>query len=293
VAVGGVGLVAGFVGSMLGIGGGVFLVPLFSVVLGLPLKLAIATSLVCVIATAAAGANVYLRQGLADIRLAMLLEIPTVVGAIAGGMLASVLEADALALIFVALALYTAWTMFRRHGRSQGDARGGPGPEETELAATGDPGEGGVSAGGGSWREREYFDAKAGRVVRYRIERLGPGLAVSVVGGLASGLLGIGGGIIKVPVMNLAMKVPMRVAVATSNFMVGITAAASAVVYYANGLVDPLVASAAALAVLVGGNLGARTAARVDQGMLARVFAVVLAVLALQMLYRVLGSAGG
>src|SRR5690606_11243663 len=111
--------------------------------------------------------------------------------------------------------------------------------------------------------------------------------------GLASGLLGIGGGIIKVPVMNLAMKVPMRVAVATSNFMVGITAAASAVVYYANGLVDPLVASAAALAVLVGGNLGARTAGRGDQGMLARVFAVVLAVLALQMLYRVLGSAGG
>ena len=150
--------------------------------------------------------------------------------------------------------------MFRRHGRSQGDARGGPGPEETELAATGDPGEGGVSAGGGSWREREYFDAKAGRVVRYRIERLGPGLAVSVVGGLASGLLGIGGGIIKVPVMNLAMKVPMRVAVATSNFMVGITAAASAVVYYANGLVDPLVASAAAA-----GGAGGREPGRQDR----------------------------
>jgi len=285
-AVGTVGCVAGFIGSMLGIGGGAFLVPLFSVVLGIPLKVAIATSLVAVVATAAAGANVYLRQGLADVRLAMLLEIPTVIGAIAGGLLASALDADVLSLIFVALAFYTAWNMVRRHGGGKGDRVKPERDGDPELAAA-DSGikqnaEGPEDA---RWL-REYYDAKEGKVVRYRVERLGFGLTVSVLGGVASGLLGIGGGIIKVPVMNLAMHVPMRVAVATSNFMVGITAAASAMVYLAGGFVDPFIAATAALAVLVGANMGARTASRVDQRLLSRIFALVLVVLALQMLYR-------
>ena len=215
-AVGGIGCVAGFIGSMLGIGGGIFLVPLFSVVLGIPLKVAIATSLVAVVATAAAGANVYLRQGLADVRLAMLLEVPTVIGAIAGGLLAALLDARALSVIFVALALYTAWNMIRRHAGTKrapgGPAAQGPGQGagEAEMAVAREGGRPGATTAARAWRERHYFDAKEGRVVHYRIERLGLGMAVSVLGGVASGLLGIGGGIIKVPVMNLAMKVPMR-----------------------------------------------------------------------------------
>lgn len=291
-AVGAVGLAAGFIGSMLGIGGGIFLVPLFSVVLGIPLKIAIATSLVAVVATAAAGANVYLRQGLADVRLAMLLEIPTVLGAISGGLLASVLDADVLSLIFVALAFYTAWNMVRRHaGRKPEISNTQGGPPGNGLAAGSDEGvkEASVRAGAG-W-VREYFDVREGRMVRYRVERLGVGMLVSVLGGMASGLLGIGGGIIKVPVMALAMRVPMRAAVATSNFMVGITAAASAMVYFAGGLVDPLIAATAALAVLVGANLGARTASRVDQKLLSWIFALLLGVLALQMLVQAVGGA--
>lgn len=267
-AVAAVGLGAGAVGSMLGIGGGVFLVPLFSVLLGIPIRVAVATSLVAVVATAAAGADVYLRQGLTDVRLAILLELPTVVGAIAGSMLAVALDQKALSLIFALVALYTAWTMLQE--RSEAPVEGSS-VEKAPLKEVADP--------------PTPFPSGA---VAYRVEKLPLGLAMSALGGVASGLLGIGGGIIKVPVLKLAMEVPMRVAVATSNFMVGITAVASVGVYMAGGYVDPQIAASAALAVLMGASAGARLASRIDQKLLARGFAILLATLAIQILVQAL-----
>ncbi|HEY8450535.1 MAG TPA: sulfite exporter TauE/SafE family protein [Bacillota bacterium] len=244
----GLGLSAGLLGSMLGIGGGVFLVPLFTLLLKLPIHLVIGTSLVAVVATSCAGTQVYFRKGLPDVRLAMLLELPTVAGAIAGGLLGALLNPGFLTLLFGVIALYTAWSM-------------------------------------ANWRPVAAALDDAGAMA-YRPQRLPLGMAMSAVGGLASGLLGIGGGVIKVPIMTLAMRIPPKVAAATSNFMVGITAVASAFVYFAKGFIDPQLAAPTALAVLAGASLGARLGTSIHSRSLCRIFAVVLALLAVQMLGR-------
>lgn len=279
----GIGLGAGLLGSMLGIGGGVFLVPLFSVVLGVPIHLAIGTSLVAVVATACAGASVYLSRGLTNLRLAVLLELPTVLGAIVGGLIAASLDQRILSLVFAAVAFYTSWNMARSGGAKQTSesrrGRGAARPNGTKHPSR-------LDLGG------EFYDPAQNRVVHYTVNRLPLGMGMSVVGGLASGMLGIGGGVVKVPIMNLALRLPLKVATATSNFMVGITAVASAFVYYSEGFVKPLLAAPAALAVLVGASIGARFGSRVDNRKLSRVFAVVLAILALQMALRGVGWSG-
>lgn len=261
---------------MLGIGGGIFLVPLISVLLDVPIHVAIGTSLVAVVATAAAGANVYLGRGLTDLRLAVLLQAPTVIGAIAGGTIAVLLDARVLSLVFASVALYGAWTMGRprrQHARDEHAAADEHAPSQGWFEVKG-----------------EYYDEKEGRSVPYRVRRLPFGLLMSTVGGLFSGLLGIGGGIVQVPVMILALQLPTKVAMATSNFMVGITALASAFVYFAGGFIDPLIAAPAALAVLAGASIGARVASQVDGRTLGKFFAALLAVLALRMLWGALAA---
>jgi len=263
---------AGVFGSLLGLGGGVLIVPLLTFGFGLPFREAVGVSLVCVIVTSSAAAGVYLERHLANMRLGMLLEVFTVSGALVGGLVAFLLPDRVLAGLFAILLVYTGITMMLRGATARGEAgpvvaaEGPAGPAEAPgafRAALGGPG--------------------------YRPARLGVGIAGSLFAGMVSALLGVGGGIVKVPLMHLVMGIPLKVATATSNFMIGVTGAASAIVYLMRGGIDPLVVGPTAVGVFAGAMVGSRVAQRIELRLLRLLFAAVMALTALQMALRALG----
>ncbi len=263
------GLAAGVFGSLLGLGGGILIVPLLTLGFGLPLREAVGVSLVCVIVTSGASAGVYLQRHVANLRLGMTLELFTAAGALAGGLVAFLLPERVLAGLFAALLVYVAVSMARR-------------TEPEPVPAAGDDAIAAPDPGGSFGRS---LDAPG-----YVVRGLVPGAVGSVGAGVVSALLGIGGGLVKVPVMHLVMGVPLRVATATSNLMIGVTASASAIIYLLRGGVDPYVAGPTAIGVFVGASLGSRTAHRIDLGVLRVLFVVVLAYTAFQMIRRALGA---
>src|SRR5213083_966609 len=228
---------AGMGGSYLGIGGGVFLIPFMTLVLSVNIKVAIATSLIGVIATSSGAASVYVRDHLTNLRLAMFLEVATTLGGIAGALVGLRVPDFYLYLTFGVMVLYAAAAMARvRETAKERAYQAGPEPRLTERLNL----------------SSVYFDQEDQGVYRYRVERPVAGFGVSAAAGLFSGLLGVGGGFIKVPAMNILMRVPMKAAVATSNFMIGVTAAASAFIYYSRGLVDPGLAAMVIIGVFSG-----------------------------------------
>ncbi len=261
------GATAGLFGSLLGLGGGVLIVPLLTLGFGLPLHQAVGVSLVCVIMTSSAASGVYLERHLANLRLGMTLELFTALGALVGGSIAFMLEERVVEGLFALILVYVAITMLV-------GGRGLPGDAETPPAAM-DPG--GSTAADGLSGEG------------YRVQRLGLGMVGSAGAGVASALFGIGGGIIKVPVMHLAMGVPLRVATATSNLMIGITASASALIYLGRGEIDPYVAGPTAIGVFLGATLGSRISHRIDPQILRYLFVAILGYTAVQMALEALG----
>jgi uncharacterized membrane protein YfcA len=257
------GFIAGMFGTLLGIGGGLFLVPFLVIVVDVPMHQAIATSIVAVIATSSTGASVYLERGLVNIRLGMLLEVATVIGAIAGGLTASLLSGALLTKLFAAVVLVAAALMIQRMREKQNE----------ELID------------GGAF-PAQFMDETTGTVVRYGAKRIPGAMAISLLAGNVSGLLGIGGGIFKVPAMHLLSGVPLKAAAATSNFMIGVTATASAFIYFAHGHLNPALASSATLGVLGGSIVGTQMSKRIHSRALAWVFIGVLLVVSLQMFLR-------
>lgn len=242
------GALAGGIGSMLGIGGGLVITPVLTLGLGVPIHQAIAASLCCVIATSSGAAARYVEQRLSDIRLGMTLELATTLGAISGSVIAGLLSREALAVLFAALLIYAGSTMVRRTFRK--DAQ-----EPSETAA-------------------------------YTVKRLPAGLAGSAGAGIISGMLGVGGGVVKVPVMYLVMGVPFKVATATSNFMIGVTAAASAFIYYARGDVQAVITAPTAVGVFLGSSLGAHLMRRTPSRWLIIAFSVIVFYFAALMVWK-------
>ncbi len=258
------GVVTGTFGALLGLGGGVFLIPFLVLALGLPMHQAIATSIVAVIATSSAGAAVNLERKTVNMRLGMLLEIATVVGAIAGGVTANLLDGGVLRKLFSLLLFIVALLMLRRAQSTRGKEIV---YHDGHLPAT-------------------FRDDATGNDVTYTVRRIPGVLGVSFVAGNVSGLLGIGGGIFKVPAMSMISGIPMKAATATSNFMIGVTAAASAFIYFAHGHLNPLVGSTAALGVLGGSLLGVTLGRRIHSRVLTWLFAVVMIGMSIQLLLR-------
>ena len=250
----------GILGAMLGLGGGVFLVPLLTLGFGLPIRAAIAASLVSVIATASASSTVNLERGLVNLRLGMALEVATTLGGLAGGLAASLLSTRQLFLLFgTTLGVMGCVMALRSRTRN------------VIPDLTIDPGRlGGRLVEG----DRSYV---------YRARRLGVAYGASLVAGAISGLLGLGGGIIKVPILNVFCGIPIRVAAATSAFMIGVTASASAFIYYGRGDMDLPLAAAVALGALPGSLAGARLGHKVDARWLKLGMALVLLVVGAQM----------
>lgn len=227
------GFVAGLLGALTGIGGGVLLTPILALYFGIPIREAIGTSLVAVITTSAASSSVHLQRHTTDIRLGMTLELATSVGAAVMAYLVGYFNRNVLEGLFAAFLLYSAIMILSKGGKVK--------PEDDSSPAVN------------------------GEMVipPYEPRRYPLGLSASLVAGALSGLLGIGGGPIKVPVMFIFMNVPLMVATATSNFMIGVTAAASAIVYYRRGDILPEIVAPLAAGVFVGSLLGARLAPRV------------------------------
>ncbi|HEY5487393.1 MAG TPA: sulfite exporter TauE/SafE family protein [Candidatus Limnocylindrales bacterium] len=274
------GAAAGVFGALLGLGGGVLIVPLLTLGFGLPLRESIGTSLVCVIVTSSSAASVYLRRNVANLRLGMTLELFTALGAMAGGLIAFALPDRVLAVMFAALLMFVAATMalgVRRAPEPQPEPEPEPQPEPELATAPGsDP------SSDATRIPRDLYAASLSGP-GYRVRNLGPGIVGSLLAGVVSALFGVGGGIVKVPVMNLVMAVPLRVATATSNLMIGVTASAGAVVYLYRGGIDPFVTAPAALGVFAGASLASRLADRIDVRLLRLLFVVMLLFTAVQM----------
>jgi uncharacterized membrane protein YfcA len=284
------GALAGVLGSLLGLGGGILIVPLLTLGFGLPLREAVGVSLISVIMTSGASAAVYLERDVANLRLGMVLELFTAAGAVIGGAIAFLIEERYLAGLFAALLAYVAWTMLRSATGERARAPGTPAapeavpPPEASAPAV-DPAAGAAPARGpvGS----DFVD----RLSRpgYRVRHLRLGAVIGVGAGVISALLGVGGGIVKVPMMHLLMDVPLRVATATSNLMIGITASTSAIVYLLRGGIDPYAAGPTAVGVFVGAAVGSRTAHRVDLRVLRWLFVAVLLYTAYEMAQKAIG----
>jgi len=275
----GSGVAAGSFGSLLGLGGGVLIVPLLTLGFGLPLREAVGVSLICVIMTSSAAAGVYLERHVANLRLGMTLELFTATGALIGGSVAFLLDERLLALLFAVLLLYVAVTMARA-----GTPEPVLDPEEDE-AADRSPAPLAPAAAAVPSDLPTLLEGLSGP--GYHVRNLGRGVVVATGAGIVSALLGIGGGIIKVPLMNIAMGVPLRVATATSNMMIGITAAASALIYAIHGGLDVYVAGPTAIGVFIGATAGSRLGHRVELRYLRLLFVVVMVYTAIEMLLRV------
>jgi uncharacterized membrane protein YfcA len=258
------GFLTGTFGALLGLGGGVFLIPFLVLVFNLPMHQAVATSIIAVIATSSAGAAINVERGTVHIRLGMLLETMTVIGAVLGGLTANSISGAALTKIFAGILLVVAVLMVGRRTLSNGSA--------TVVAEGKLP--------------NAFHDAASGTTVHYSVHRLPLTMLVSVVAGNVSGLLGIGGGVFKVPAMHLISGMPIKAAAATSNFMIGVTAAASAFIYFSHGHVNPGVTASAAIGVLAGSMFGTWLAKVVHSSVLSWIFAVVLLVVSVEMFLR-------
>lgn len=275
------GIAAGAFGSLLGLGGGLLIVPLLTIGFGLPLREAVGVSLVCVIVTSSASAGVYLQRRQANLRLGMVLELFTAIGAVVGGAIAFLLDERVLAGIFAAILAYMAVSMLRSARRTAPP----PTPDEASAATDDDL----IDDEPDDDARTVDADAATLGLRPNALARLPFAAVASLGAGVASALLGIGGGIIKVPLMHLALGVPLRVSTATSNLMVGITASTSAVVYLLRGGIDAYAAGPTAIGVFIGASLGSRLGHRVDLRLLRLLFVAVMVYTAVEMARRALG----
>jgi uncharacterized membrane protein YfcA len=260
---------AGFLGALTGLGGGVVVTPVLTLLLGVDFHYAMGASLVSVIATSSGAAAAYVKEGYSNVRAGMLLEIATTAGAVAGAHLTSAVPVPALAMVFGGVLLYSAWHSMTEP-RTRTTQAGDPLAERLKLNGS--------------------YPGPAGAVA-YSVARVKAGFSLMVVAGLISGLLGIGSGAMKVVAMDQVMRIPFKVSTATSNFMIGVTAAASAGIYLRHGYIHPGLAMPVMLGVLGGSLAGARLLGRARTHVLRRLFAVVIVVMALEMVYS--GVTGG
>jgi hypothetical protein len=257
-------LLAGFLGALTGLGGGVVVVPMLTLLFGVDIHYAIGAALVSVIATSSGAAAAYVREGYSNIRVGMFLEIATTMGALAGAALVLYLHASVIAVIFGIVLMYSAYASI------------GHGPHGTQ-----DLGPDRIA----TWLRMDSTYPVGGRLEGYHVRGVPSGFALMFVAGVLSGLLGIGSGAVKVLAMDKAMKLPFKVSTTTSNFMIGVTAAAGAGIYLSRGYIDPSLAMPVTLGVLAGSLSGARVLAGAQVRMLRMVFAIVIGALAIEMIY--------
>ena len=254
---------AGMLGALTGLGGGVVLIPLLTLGFHVDMRYAIGASLISVIATSSGAAAAYVREGYSNVRIGMFLEVATTLGAVVGAFIAGRVPTRALAIVFGGVLLYSAWLSRTQHDH---DVTAEPNPWSDKLRISG-----------------KYPDGSGGWAA-YVVDRIAAGWAMMFGAGVLSGLLGIGSGAVKVLAMDRIMRIPFKVSTTTSNFMIGVTAAASAGIYLARGYVDPILVAPVLLGILLGALLGAKVLARARVTILRTIFAWVIAALGVEMI---------
>lgn len=256
---------AGLLGSLTGLGGGVVVIPLLTLAFDVDFHYAVGAALVASIATSSGSGSAYVKEGMTNIRLGMFLEIATTIGAVCGAAVAFWMDSNAIAVLFGCVLVLTAVMQQRRKSDHEG-VRGSERARRLRLY--------------GTWPQKD------GTVKAYELRNVGGGAAVMYVAGVLSGILGIGSGVLKVIAMDGIMKVPFKVSTTTSNFMMGVTAAASAVVYVQRGNIEPGIACPVMIGVLLGALTGARLLKRLDVKLLRRIFCVAILLVAVNMIYQ-------
>lgn len=259
---------SGFLGALLGLGGGVIMVPLLIFILDIPIHIAAGASIIAVVATSSASASVYIRDEITNIRLGMFLEIATTLGAITGASIVVGVSEAILQIIFALSLIYAAfvmWFQIRHTGRSWESKDNDWIANKLRLGAS-------------------FYDSAKSETVIYGVSRSFPTFLISYIAGILSGLLGIGGGGIKVPAMNVVSSIPMKAAVATSNFMIGVTAAASALIYIRNGFCDSFITAPVVIGCLIGSYIGAKAALRLRGVVLKKIFIIIMLLLGIRMI---------
>ena len=265
---------SGFLGALLGLGGGVILVPLLVFMLNIPIQYAAGASIIAVVATSSAATSVYVKNELTNLKLGMFLELATTLGALSGAVLMSMASESILQTLFGATLLYASMVMGMRMRNSSSGWINKPNDwvaNKLEL--------------GGS-----YWDDSSNEQITYGVNKTLPTFIISYLAGIISGLLGIGGGGIKVPAMNVISNVPMKVSVATSNFMIGVTASASALLYLRYGYCDFFITGPVVLGTLIGSYFGAKATNHIRGTALKKLFIIILVVLGLRMIISGIGS---
>jgi uncharacterized protein len=257
---------AGFIGALSGLGGGVFIVPALVILAHVPMYVAVGASLISVVATSAGASVAFVRDGWTNLHIAMILECATVTGAVIGAVMAGLIPTWMLELLFALMMLQSAYFALRR--------------QDDELLATGSPLAERLELGG------ELSGEGGAAAIHYGVTNLFGGAAMMVVAGLMSGLLGIGSGALKVMAMDYLMHIPLKVSSATSNFMIGVTAGAGALVFLARGDVSTVIATPVALGVTVGALAGSRILPYANVRWLRMGFVVILVLIALEMGWR-------
>lgn len=264
-------LLAGSIGSLVGLGGGILLVPLLTLVFGLPIHYAIGTSIIAVIATSSGSAAAYVRDRMTNVRVGLFLEVATTIGAISGAFLAGLLVPSSLFVIFGIIVLVSAVPLLFKLGEElPANVRNDRWAEWLHLSSS-------------------YPDRRLGQEVSYQVTHTPQGLIMMYVAGVISGLLGIGSGVFKVIAMDTIMRLPLKVSTTTSNFMIGVTAAASAGIYFARGDIPPLIAAPVALGVLAGAFIGSHLLMRLSNRALRMIFLPIMILIAIQMVLRGIG----
>lgn len=261
-------IIAGVFGSILGLGGGIIITPVLTLLFGVDIKYAIGASIVSVIATSSGAAVVYIKDNITNIRIGMFLEMATTVGAVTGAFISGMIDTTYLYIIFGVLLLYSALAMLKKKNQElPKEVSNHPIAEKLHLNST-------------------YYDKVLSKEISYHVSGVYGGFGMMYVAGVISGLLGIGSGIFKVMAMDLFMKLPLKVSSATSNFMIGVTAAASAGVYFLRGDIDPKIAAPVALGVLCGATVGTRIMQRLKSKTIRYIFIPVLVVVSIQMIIK-------
>lgn len=259
---------AGLLGSLTGLGGGVVIIPLLTLGFGVDMRYAVGSALVTSIATSSGAAAAYIREGITNTRIGMFLEIATTTGAVAGALVAMYLPTNIIALIFGGILIFSALMTVRKKNAT------------LDPLAPGDKLANVLKLNGS-------YPTKDG-VVKYNVHGVAGGYSLMTLAGILSGILGIGSGALKVLAMDAVMKIPFKVSTTTSNFMVGVTAAASAVIYLQRGYIDPGLAMPIVPGVLIGAFFGSKVLMKVKVGTLRMIFSVLITLLALQMIYNAL-----
>jgi uncharacterized membrane protein YfcA len=254
---------AGLVGSLTGLGGGVVVIPLLTLVFHVDIRYAIGAALLASIANSSGAASAYVKEGITNIRLGMFLEIATTVGAVAGAIIAVYTPTNTIAILFGAILLFSAAMTIRKKNQ--------------EALVTG-------SALSLKLKLNSSYPTKDG-VVAYQLKNVGAGFSIMTLAGIMSGLLGIGSGALKVLAMDSTMHIPFKVSTTTSNFMIGVTAAASAVVYLQRGYMDPGIAFPVVLGVLGGAFTGSKLLTRINPKVLKYIFCLAISFVAIEMIY--------